>query len=327
MTEGIIPPVEPEIPVGKETTPVPLTLLAFGLGPVTDSVRREKANQTVAVPGQEDVNFFSKTEAYAASELLKRGVASDIVIMGGKTGGDEFKSEAELISEHMQAYGIDKDKIKQEDHSTNTLENLVNFLNLYLDNPNPKPDSDFSNRRFGLLAADYHLPRVKLLAELFELPYDVAFTNEAVVRYIAREEGDQQTLNELDQRLNMDEPNGEGYFDKQFGTEKQNTIRKRGLEENLFTRALLEVPEYWIMYIGRLTSEDRIRKILGKLDAKDLQKFDVDVSEDIDTIKQKLVAIPRVVPDPKVWAVPEIPEETMDKLMHIADQRNKKKAI
>lgn len=322
-----------EVPVGLAKsehvrTPNLTTLLIFGLGPVIDINSREQAAQAGISAGNEDINLWSKTAALAASELIKRGQAKEAIIMGGRTGGFEFQSEAELISGSMQKLGISEELIKREDSSTNTITNIVNFLNMYVDVTNAP------NRSFGIVAANYHLPRVKLLMDLFGVPYEAAFSNEEVIRFMAREgEGwNQQTLNELEQRLDMNAASrtawsgkdlelNPGYYGKQLGTE-QKSIHRRGQEEDVFTRALLEMPEYWIVYVGLLNNESRIRGILEKQDTQVLKdRFGVDLSEDISSIKANLIAIPRIIPSLDEWIPQQWPPETTKKLEDAIKER------
>ncbi|MDO8583093.1 MAG: ElyC/SanA/YdcF family protein [bacterium] len=325
MNEGITKEI-------RENGQIPsLTLLVFGLGPVVDKKTKQQADKTQALPGEEDINFWSKTAALAVKELVEKKQVAEIIIMGGATGGVQFQTEAQLISNELRDLHITETPIRREDSSDNTLSNIVNFLNQYEDVPHSP-----TNRHFGLMAANYHLPRVRLLMDLFKIKYDTAFSNEEIIRLTARENEDekdgQKTLTEIEKRLDMNEASripwsktdyemGPGYYNLKSGTE-QKSIHRRGQEENVFTRALLETPEYWIMYVGQLQSESRIREILKGQDLKMLKdRFEIDLSEDISKIKEKLVAIPRVVPNLDEWIPQPWPEETIKKLDAVNENR------
>ncbi len=312
MTEQIRGNVE------TQSSKPPLTLLVFGSGPVVDKDNRKKAAEAGTLPGNEDINFWSKTLANSADELIKRGVAASVIFMGGRTGGPQFKSEAELMRNQI-GYG------ETEDRSTNTLENVVNLINLYIDNP------DAPKKRFGLVAQNHHLPRVKLLMEMFGVPFDEAFSAEEVARFVARSGGqrinttldssewDHQTLTEIEQRLDM---NTDGYYRNKIGTETRS-VHERGQEENVYSRGLLDKPDYWLKYVGMLDSEDRVRTILTKLDPEVLNSFNIDLSENISVIKQKLGDVPRDMKTIEEWLnhPQPWPKTAVDKLDKILEER------
>src|SRR3990167_1430648 len=236
-------------------------ILVFGQGPVIEKDTRLKAGETPKGKGSEDINFWGKTLAEAAAQLYKRGQTREIIIMGGRTGGAVYDSEADLIAQALVAHGVPAHAIKKEDMSTNTLENLVNVLNEQLDKQ-PR----YNN--LGILTANYHLPRTQMLMELFDIPYKSAFSAEEVLRYVAREREnwDNDKLLEIERRLNMGEASKapasskdkvDTFYQEKQGTEKKNIVR-RGQEEDVWSKALLDMPEYWISYVGRLQSgEDK----------------------------------------------------------------------
>ncbi|MBI1982184.1 MAG: YdcF family protein [Candidatus Levybacteria bacterium] len=272
------------------------SILIFGQGPVIDIATREKAQVVGTQTGSEDINLWSESLAKAASELYKRKVMRQIIVMGGKTGGEMYKSEADLISDYLEKFGVPKQAIKRENRSTNTLENLVNVLNDYL-------DKDQSHHKdIGVLGANYHLPRIRLLMQLFHIPYKDAFSAEEVVRFVAREgeEWDNATLLELERRLDIDaaakKPHPKlapGYYPQKKGTERED-IRKRAQNEDVFTRYLLEIPENWLGYLARLSNRNRMREILKDQDQDVLkEKFQIDLNESDAEIVKKLLAITR----------------------------------
>lgn len=281
------------------------SIFIFGQGPVIDVSTRERAGNVKTEKGFEDVNLWSDNLAKAASELYKRKVMREIIVMGGKTGGEEYKSEAELISWYLQKYGVPKDAIKLENRSTNTLENLVNVLNDYLDK------DQGSYKDVGVLSANYHLPRIRLLMQLFHISYKNAFSAEEVVRYVAREgeKWDSATLLEIERRLDIDAaaktPHPKlapGYYPQKSGTE-QKGIHERAQDEDVFSKYLLEVPENWLGYLARLSNRNRMREILADQDPNVLkEKFQIDLTDSDEVIIKKLLEIKRLFPQ-DIWTL------------------------
>src|SRR5690348_170082 len=186
----------------KEALHAPLdALLVFGSGPVVDKDSREKAELAGTQPGQEDMNFWSLTLAQASTILFEKGQTGKVILMGGKTGGDNYKSEAELIAENAKSNGIPNSAIVLEDKSMNTFENLVNALNLYIDNP----EVSSQYQRLGILAQHFHLPRVRLIMDFFDVPYLTAFSSEKVVQHNASMLSDTKTYDDIEQRLDTRE--------------------------------------------------------------------------------------------------------------------------
>lgn len=278
-------------------------VLVFGSGPIVDIHAREQAEKVGTLIGEEDINFWSKKLADASTYLVKRNVAAELLIMGGRTGGPAFKSEAELIGERIVARGVPRNTVQLEQSSTNTLENLVNVLNLYIDNP------EIANkyRNLGILAQHYHLPRVRLLMDLFEIPYVTAFSSEKVARFAAIARGDQEEADEIDKRLDTNEDSklrwsptdyikNPGYYKTQKGTETLGIVR-RFQENDVLSRELLITPEYWLMYVGRLHSENRARSILSKIAPEVLERFAINLADPIEKIRTRLSSIQRRTPD------------------------------
>lgn len=273
----------------KEKLSPPIdALLVFGSGPVVDRETRERAESVGTPIGSEDINFWSYTLADATNILLEHNQAGKVIVMGGRTGGDVYKSEAELIAEQIQTHT----PVLIEDASLNTLENLVNALNLYIDDPSQS--SQF--KKLGIVAQHFHLPRVKLLMDLFDIPYTAGFSSEKVVGFDAAQKGDMETVDEIEDRLDVsqDISNPNSYYGKKLGTEKLD-IRTRFLQNDAYTKELFDYPEYWLCYVGILKSETRIRGMLSKLNPEILkQKFQIDMDAAVDEIKKRLVVIERI---------------------------------
>lgn len=302
-------------------------ILIFGQGPVMEKESRKKAGEVAKESGSEDINLWSQTLARAAAELYKRGATREIIIMGGKTGGNSYASEADLIAKTLrETYQIPENAIKLEATSTNTLENLVNVLNIYFDGNEKYKD-------IGVLGTNYHLARIRLLMDLFNIQYKTAFSAEEVVRFAAREgeKWDDKTLLEIEHRLDTVEAGkipteyAPGYFPQKEGTEKKDVLR-RALEEDVWSRALLEIPEYWLGYLGRLGNGEKLKQILASQDQNILkEKFGIDVSLDNDVvIKEKLLKVQRKMPDLEEWIRErDWPTKSQAKLEELAEARNK----
>ena len=81
----------------KKQTPLDY-LLVFGQGPVLDSETKQGPEpQTQNVKA--DSILWMKTIARAAGELKLAGGVKKIVFTGGKTGGDNLPSEAQLMKD------------------------------------------------------------------------------------------------------------------------------------------------------------------------------------------------------------------------------------
>lgn len=327
-----------EVPKTHEVEKPPLdAILVFGQGPVVDQTTREKASDVKVEVGFEDVNLWSKNLARAAAELFKRGQTREVIVMGGRTGGEAYQSESELIAKILhEEYGVPLEAIKLEGRSTNTLENLVNLLNEYLDK-----NSEYKD--VGILSANFHLPRTKLLMQLLDIPYGHAFSAEEVTRYAARfdeqgrerEQWDEQTLLEIERMLDMGEASTppvspkdkvDTYYQQQSGTEQKN-IAKRGQEEDVWSRALLEMPEYWLCYLGNLKNGERMRNILAGQDQHMLEeRFGIDMSSDSDDVlRQKLLKVGRILPNLDEWVGQDWSKDTKERLEGFIEERAKKK--
>lgn len=316
--------------IAKNTTP---PLLIFGQGPVIDFTTRDETKKSNTKPGSEDINLWSKDLAKAAANLYKKGVSNEIIVMGGKTGGEQYASEAHLIKEYLLQLGIPESCIKLENRSTNTLENLVFMLNQYFDT------SEFSSKeqKANILAAHHHVSRVKILMELFNIHFRDVFTSDGVLSFAARDQelwNDAQ-LQEIEQRLNT---NNADYYQNKMGTETKPILR-RHQEDDAFIRALLEVPEYWIPYLGKIQNPNRLRGILENVNAlfpDYLTSLDIDITnihDESGTIKKevqsKLSQVKRIVPNIEIWIQEHQnqrwPKQTEEKLQVIVDRINNRK--
>lgn len=269
------------------------TVLIFGQGPV------------ITEP-EERVNFWSKDLAEAAAELEKHDPKiKSIVVMGGPTGGKSNSSEAHMIAGEMRRHGVDQEAIRLEELSNDTIENIVNFLNIIDEDPSA------IKQRFDILTAPYHSHRTQVLMQLFKVPLGHVFHSTEVLRYAARDPQDQelptqdsskwdhQKLQAIEDKININDPTK--YSAKQSHSSEQRDVADRYIKDNLWTRELIEHPEKWLPYVGRLSDGERITAVLAQFEnlypGLLEEKYNILIPENIDDatlahVKMQLAAIP-----------------------------------
>ena len=90
----------------------------------------------------------------AAKAYLDANPACTAIVSGGQGDGEAI-TEAEAMRRWLTAQGISENRIRMEDRSTNTAENLANSLPLI-------PDA--ASAAIAVCSSDYHLYRAQLLA-------------------------------------------------------------------------------------------------------------------------------------------------------------------
>ena len=284
-------------------------LLIFGQGPVINPKTGKKAEDDNIPPGTESINFWSKDLAKAAVTLYKFRSANNFVVMGGPTGGNQYQSEAALIAKDIQE-GLAQDNVTRdenfptiglEEQSRDTLENLVNFLNLY----DSDGEIEKGKVKLDVLSSPYHASRLKLLSQLFDLQIRHAYQADEVLRYGARtiqnkentgyeisldpDKWDNDTLERLDHQLDL--YRSSNFYANRAGTEQKHFL-DRGLSDNIWTRELLERPQKWLPFVGKLKNNRRVSKILSKAELLYpemlRENYGIENGMIIDTIKQKL---------------------------------------
>lgn len=331
--------MNPEIPTVKppETTERrPLhgnVLLIFGQGPTIDPLTRSKPSESGTIHGQETVNLWLEASAQVVGTLVKRNVVNDVVILGGRAGGkdaegNDYKSEAELTSEVLiNKSSIPEESVHLEDRSLDTIENIVNFLNLY-DQNDDIGQGEFS---INILTAKFHSLRVRLLMGLFGVPVKQGFNSESLLRYGAYTvpEGgnavdiildsarwDHNLISRLDDMHSVNDP--DRFYQDKLGTERRTYLDRLKFEFVLM-RELIEYPEKWLREIGNITNDNGVFRILHQFDElypgvlKD--KYGIDVAgQAIADSKVKLLAIPKyqgLSPEKvKQWQNEDWPENT-----------------
>src|SRR3989339_38638 len=171
-------------------------LLVFGQGPVLDDTTKLKP-ESEATDVKEVAIAWMKNSARAAGELYIEGATKKIILTGGKTGGAEYKSEAELMRDILiQEYKVPEEDIILENEATNTLENIPKSLNKI---DLLKSTTGSEKPKIGLLGADFHIPRIRMLADIFGITDHKSFSAEQIFRTIAyklEDSGEIQNINE-----------------------------------------------------------------------------------------------------------------------------------
>lgn len=266
-------------------------LVVCGQGPVQEKGEKIKASEAPAPGRGPEANSWMKFIAYSAGEIYKQGLCGKIVLTGGKTGGEGFPSEAELMKEELiKRYKVPEDSIIIEDKATNTLQNFALSINGI--------DSAITDQTsFGVLAADFHTERVALLAKMFGLNPKELYSAEKTLLSYWGASGD-KSLSEgskkfLLARVIPEEAKRLGLFAKELGVKGQETkdVGIRGNEEKRYSANLVEVPAYWLGYVGLLDNENRIRRILVGAENDNpgvLTEIGVDLNDNIESIREAL---------------------------------------
>lgn len=287
-------------------------LIVFGQGPVVNIETKMKPQADNAIVEVEAISWM-KSISRAAGELKKAGVVKRIILTGGRTGGESYPSEAELMKKIlMEEYGIPEEDIIVENKATNTLENLVYVLNAVDKNPE-------EHKKIGLLGADFHLARIRLLTKLFGINNSQAFSAESIFRLIAYKSDDKLLHHLLDRRLNPNDDlsypesrldwhkfqelatdektqqpsksalKAKTYFEEFSGEEKKGiVVRMRG--ENQWTYGLLEIPAYWVGYLGYLDDEQKLRTLLSEnFSSEVLKGLGINPKAPIENLRQELL--------------------------------------
>lgn len=105
-------------------------------------------------------NLILRERLDIAIKCMKENLAKYIVLSGGQ-GTDESISEAQAMSEYLQAKGIEKNKIILEDKSRDTNENLK-YSKEKIEEFSNKPISDI---KVKIVTTDFHAFRSSVLAK------------------------------------------------------------------------------------------------------------------------------------------------------------------
>lgn len=287
MSEGL-----PELPRLIEPEHISKTpLLIFGNGPVVDRFTRNvpepDGNNPIA-----DINSWSKNIALAATVLYERGDVDSMFILGGKTGGEGFKSESELIKTKLIEHHVSEKVISIEEGSQDTIANLINLYTML------GPENGENNpTKFNILGADYHTTRIQVLMKLLQIPYEEVFSAESVLRLQAMETGDTALSLTLQHTTDMNDniflrdklhlPSSKSdeinsFYKTQKGTETKD-FAFRKVWEDVLIRELLEYPESWLCRINEIQNHEQRIKILTqaeKLYPDILERYNIKIEKD-----------------------------------------------
>ena len=262
-------------------------LLIFVQGPVIDRATRNKPQEGIDPSENADVNFWSKNLTLAAAELYKRGQVTEIIVMGGKTGGEQYGSEAALIKPYLIQAGIPEDVVTTEEGSDDTIANLINLANM------KDAEGIQDKEKYQVLGTPYHLSRIQILMQLLRMPFDInaVFASDEILRFAARNSiGDisEDVLTDIERRLSMKgnlSPEGElnpnfeqltdverrlssranSFYQGQRGLERRDYF-DRSIHDDLWTRELLEYPESWLGRVAEIDSSAHRSEILKQVE-------------------------------------------------------------
>jgi len=115
-----------------------------------------------------------------AAMYLKENETVTVIVSGGLSE-NEIKSEALVMSEYLINKGIDSSRIKLEDKSTNTNENLLFAKQLI----------ETKDAKIGIITSDFHIFRATLLAKQagFKNPKGIPVQSNSFMKlhYVIRE--------------------------------------------------------------------------------------------------------------------------------------------
>lgn len=219
--------------------------------------------------GRFALNRWGRQNALAAGLALHLGITNELVLSGGRTISrwaketlpqertKNWPSEAELMKDiiirhfgelYEKKYGRPiEEAIKIEDTSTNTLENFA-----YTINNNPELFS--KENKVGLLATDFHIRRVALIARVFS------------VREAPRGKISAQEILRKRAMIRKKEKY-KGMLDYMRDALSNPDLRKRLRGEERWERGLID-PDYlayWVGYIGEVKNPIIIQKVMSKL--------------------------------------------------------------
>lgn len=119
--------------------------IVFGYGPVLQGI----------TPGSGKLNVCGRLNALAAGMLYRTYEIKTIIPTGGKTGGVDKPSEAELIAQYLQRqFSIPEFAFVLEENATNTILNVVYAANIIDEAPDAYDDLLF-------VAMGFHLERIR----------------------------------------------------------------------------------------------------------------------------------------------------------------------
>lgn len=130
-----------------------------------------------ADPADIEPSIESRMTAEAAGVLFTQGVGGMIIFSGGHTAGPDYPSEAAKMRETLYGYfgesDIPPELTDLEEESHDTASNLAIVKERM---------ADYGVDSLILLTVGYHLPRVRRLARVLDVPVSGAFRSDHVIR-------------------------------------------------------------------------------------------------------------------------------------------------
>lgn len=277
-------------------------LVICGQGPVQEKGEKVKVADSQWVKSGAEIgegkgpeaNSWMKFISYAAGEIYQKGLCGKVVLTGGKTGGEGFPSEAELMKKELvERYHIPEGNIILEDKAGNTLQNFA----LSINGIEKKSGGIAETTSFGVLAADFHAERTALLANLFGLKVNEVYSAEETLMTLWGKTLSEGSKKFLLARVTPEEAERLKLFASDKAEELKirgqegKSVKQRSNEEKRYSANLVEVPAYWIGYVGLLENEQRIREILTDINKANpgfLEKAGLDLGREISEIKETL---------------------------------------
>lgn len=308
----------------KPATPQFDYLIVLGYGPVIDKETRRKAADVNAK--DDDINLHARMSSYVAAELQIAGIVGGIIVTGGRTGGDAYRSEAKAMTDLIRKKYpmIPEDKLTEEGDALQTLDNLAYILNLLHErHPEKMPTLAF-------LAAGYHTARSREIIKKFAIDDPVMFSAPGVLRYIAGESGDADMQDHLDRYEDIDSDftgsknrinwiefdnismedqramqpqsamKARGFYEQLKGTEADGIDRRREAETR-WVNGLIFMPGYWVGYMGKVADDKRFSEILDtRVTPDELKALGIDrATMTLNEIREALLQYTDEVPNTK----------------------------
>lgn len=235
-------------------------VVAFGYGPV----------EAGSTPGSYRLNVYGRINAIATGMLYQSHNIRSIIPTGGKTGGRDKPSEAELMARLIQSkFDIPESAFTLEQEAMDTIFNIVHVANIIDQSP-----QKYQNLLF--VAIGCHLPRIRAICSLVKLNGSF-IAAEAVVSL--RSERHKHLLLKL---LNVE--------NSSYATMLAN--QERGI------RGIRELPEYWMPPLGTLSNTQRLREILATHQVQSfLDSYHINIAFiSDDNLHASISLIPRKLP-------------------------------
>lgn len=268
--EGYVPPVTKIEPLKPQETLKNQHFshtVVFCQGPVQEI-------EGVPKTGREGLNFYSRMEAKAATQMLKWGKTDKLIISGGKTGARketvEGKSEAELMVDiikrelgvdeegnfyNMQGQAVKFDKaILLETESSDTLANFVKVINKYIDKDNLNTNKmaflgigfhAYPGQKLGIGNSD--ISRLQALSKIFNINSPVYSAEDVLKELVVKKhEPDSAIASMLTRLTDL--------------SESHEVTRLKVKQEDELVDMLKQSD--WLRVLDQFESEARIKQIL-----------------------------------------------------------------